>query len=204
MNAWEEKVRQKLIATSVNDADFNQLRKEWRFTGNYKDHGKAKASCELCGNTGLRHHYLIANKQTGEALWVGSQCILNFDESIYGEVKKVRRTKQKEFQKQIDGDLLDKIMPPIVALYDRLPRDRQRNLHWVVGKFRRRSGFSPADLTKVFNALEREEIKYPKESFPVIIRSKQDKIEMLGLRKNDLQSIWVCLTEEQRKNILKA
>ena len=92
MNAWQDKVHKKLLETSTIDADFEQLRTEWRFTGNYKDHGKNEATCELCGNHGLRHHYLIGNKQTGEALWVGSQCILNFDESIYGEVKKVRRS----------------------------------------------------------------------------------------------------------------
>ncbi|MBT3240181.1 MAG: hypothetical protein HON98_05650 [Chloroflexi bacterium] len=102
MNVWEEKVRSKLAKDLDVETSFDQIRQEWHFTGNYKEHGSPNATCELCGNKGLRHHYLIAHKQTGEALWVGSQCILNFDESIYGEVKKfVAQNKKKNKYKQM-------------------------------------------------------------------------------------------------------
>ena len=53
--------------------------RQWTHTGQFKDHGKPTAVCDLCGNTGLRYHFLVANRQTGEAIWVGSECVLNFD-----------------------------------------------------------------------------------------------------------------------------
>ena len=79
MNArWEEKVKRKLQAGGEAE-EFSRALRQWKHTGAFKDHGAAIAACELCGHSGLRYHYLIANQQTGEALWVGSQCILNFE-----------------------------------------------------------------------------------------------------------------------------
>ena len=41
---------------------------KWLHTGGFRDYGAPKAVCELCGHTGLRYHFLIANRVSGEVL----------------------------------------------------------------------------------------------------------------------------------------
>lgn len=194
---WEQKVRGKL-QPSDNTAEFSQTLQSWKHTGAFKDHGAPTASCELCGHTGLRYHYLIANQHTGEALWVGSQCVLNFEASQRARLSKRKRARRR---KQIDPALEEQLMAPLVALYDLLSPERRRRLHWVVGRFRERGGFSPDELLMVFKALQREGIPYQPELYPVTLRAKRDRIAVIAMGKADRAMIWPCLTEKQRERV---
>lgn len=79
MGGYSQRVRDSILPLSVADT-LPAAFAEWSFTENTVDHETPIETCELCGQQDLRYHFEIANPYTEAALWVGSHCILQFDE----------------------------------------------------------------------------------------------------------------------------
>jgi hypothetical protein len=203
-NNWTDKFSTQILAVSQEDQDTAQALQEWHFTGSVTDHGKPIARCGLCGHTGLRYHFLIANRQTGEALSVGSQCILNFDISVSqasGKLLSSRSEKQQELKHQLEAARITKLLLPLQQLYHQVGKADRRKVHWAVGKFQRRGAFSPKDLAWVFQAMRLLGISYPAKDYPLTFRSKQDRIEYAQLSLTARTMIKICLTVKQREKL---
>lgn len=171
----------------------------WRHTGQFRDHGAPTAICGLCGNTGLRYHFLVAHRETGEALWVGSQCVLNFDLGEDAAQRKVRQARQRvadEFA-EIDEAQLIEMLAQLQGIYQKANREEQRRIRWMVGKFQRRGGFSAGDLGWLFQAMLAAGIKLDPNLFPLILKTKQDKQEIGQLSLSALGWLSPALTAEQ-------
>lgn len=203
-NNWTKKFTTQILAVSQEDKNADQALREWRFTGSVTDHGKPLARCGLCGHTGLRYHFMIANRQTGEALWVGSQCILNFDISVRstaGIKLSGRKQIQQELKHQIETDRITKLLAPLHQLYQQVGKADRRKVHWAVGKFQRRGAFSPKDLAWLFQAMRLVGINYPAEDYPLTLRAKQDRLEYAQLPLTARSMIDSCLTPKQREKL---
>src|SRR5207342_1788394 len=72
---------------------------EWSFTDRMIDHGEPIETCQLCEHEELRYHFEIKNALTKETLWVGSQCILKFNLSVFEDG---RRLSSAEAKKKLD------------------------------------------------------------------------------------------------------
>lgn len=174
---------------------------QWTHTGQFRDYGTPKAVCQLCGNTRLRYHFLIAHKATGEALWVGSQCILNFD--LSAEVVQERKTRAKQQaadEKQYQQ--LVAVLREVQLVYTLLKEGDRRKIRWVVGKFQQRGDFSPADLAWLFQVMAICGCVPSFCLYPVTLRSKRDRSELLQMGISGLRLIFPCLSEDQRKKCL--
>lgn len=203
-NNWTKKFSTQILAVSHESTDVDQALREWRFTGFVTDHGKTVARCGLCSHTGLRHHFLIANGQTGEALWVGSQCILNFDISVRSTVGKKlsgRKQIQQELKHQVETAKVTKLLAPLQQLYQRVGKADRRKVHWAVGKFQRRGAFSPKDLAWLFQAMQLVGIDYSAQDYLLTLRSKQDRLEYGQLPLTARNMIEPCLTAKQRERL---
>jgi hypothetical protein len=192
-----EKIQQHILRRSQEDQQVDRAIREWRFTGSFKDHQAPNALCELCGNTGLRYHFQIVNQITGEALWVGSQCILNFDLSK----TRIRRAKKNHIQSELEAARFTRLIPPIQKLYEQVGKADRRKIHWAVGKFERRGGFSPKELAWLFQAMMLLQISFPAEEYPLTLRSKQDRQEYSLLPITTRNLIDKCLTVDQRRKL---
>jgi len=170
----------------------------WTHTGQYRDYGTPQAVCQLCGNTGLRYHFLIAHKETGEALWVGSQCVLNFDLSAeVVEQRKARAKRQASAEKQYQQ--LVAVLQEVQQVYALLKEGDRRKIRWIVGKFQQRGSFSPADLAWLFQVMAMCGCVPDFPLYSLALSTKQDRSEILQMGISGLRLIASCLTDEQRK-----
>ncbi len=94
---------------------------------------------------------------------------------------------------------MQQILAPLADLFDLFDVKRKRRLHWIVGKFRRRGGFAPAELVQVFNSFEQHGIDYQRELYPITLRSKNDRQGFMRLSNTDREIIWPCLSAAQKK-----
>ncbi len=200
--SWSERVQARLLAISILQDDFDAALSEWVHAGGFKDHGQPTATCDLCGHTKLRYHYLVANRETGEALWVGSQCIINFDVEVRDRLGRVvvrPGTRQRVLRDQVEDARIDQMLQPLVALYDCLTPEKRRNLHWMTGRALERNGFAPVELVRIFQRLTEKDIAFEIECFRVCLRAKQDRQGLRTLSQTELDLIWPCLSTAQRK-----
>jgi hypothetical protein len=198
---WTEKFSTALLASSQEDQDTSLALREWKFTGSLTDHGKPIAQCGLCGHSGLRYHFMIANQLSGEVLWVGSQCILHFDlqASKIGikPSSEIHKNKQ-ERKNQIDAARFTELLIPVQQLYFQVGKSDQRKIHWVVGKFQRRGGFSPKDLAWLFQAMMLVEINFQSKDYPLTLKTKQDQQELSQLSLTAREMIKPCLEKSKK------
>ena len=197
--SWEKRLASRFPDFEESGDSTEIFFSQWQFMHRFKDHGKPVAVCDLCGNTGLRYHYLVARADTGEALWVGSECILNFDVQPqqvqahkHGAIPRDGTLTEKQIQAKMLG-----IIQQLQEIYGRASRREKRRIRWIVEKFQRRGGFSPADLSWLFQAMAIYGIHAKLSLYPVILRTRQDIQEMKQLPVNVRRLIVPVLTEDQ-------
>jgi hypothetical protein len=198
------KIYNQILQVSQEKEEIDKAIREWRFSGEFKDHQKPSATCELCGNSGLRYHFRIVNRVTGELLWVGSQCILNFD--LSHPKANVERSlsssdKRKQIQAEIEGVLYTRLLQPIQQLYQRVGKSDRRRIHWAVGRFQRRGAFSPKDLAWLLQAMRLMAIPFPSEGYALSLRTRGDRQEFSQLSISARKLIEPYLSPEQMKKV---
>lgn len=177
---WTKKFNHRLLAASQENQDSAKALREWRFIGAITDHGKPNSTCGVCGNHGLRYHFRIVNQFTGETIWVGSQCVLNFENSpSAGSItpSALAKRAQNKLKHKIDAPEINNLILPLKQLYDLVGKSDRRKIHWAVGKFQRKGGFSPKDLAWLFQAMNILGVPYQAEDYPLSLKSKQDRLE---------------------------
>ena len=150
---------------------------------------------------GLRYHYLVAHRTTGEAIWVGSQCVLNFElgEEAQQHRLKSQRESQQAHHEQIHQDRVQSLIEQIQTAYQIAGESEKRKIRWIVGKFQRRAVFSPRDAAWLLQVLLVCGVKPDVENFPISLRRKSEKTELKGLSVTEKNLVSACLTDEQKQ-----
>ena len=196
LNAWEKRIQQR-HPEFENEVDETEFFNQWHFTGRFVDHGSNSAVCGLCGNSKLRYHFLIAHRETGEALWVGSQCVLNFGVSGRLVNQKQRSARQDEAPAASEENVLQ-LVNQLQNVYQLVTRSDQRKIRWLVGKFQQRGAFSPKDTAWLFQVMLICGVRPDFAAFPLTLRTKKDRAELAELSLTARRLIAPSLTEEQR------
>lgn len=194
--SWEQRLQQRFEGYQKEGTEFFR---QWAYTGNFRDHGKPLAVCEMCGNSRLRYHYLVAHRTTGEAIWVGSQCVLNFElgEDAQKHRQKIQRDARQAHHEQIHQDRVQSLIEQLQAAYQKAGQSEQRKIRWMVGKFQRRGAFPPRDAAWLLQVLLVCGVQPEVENFPISLRTKREKAELRGLSVTEKKLVSACLTEEQ-------
>jgi hypothetical protein len=198
---WRQRLADRYPEIQAGEEEFFA---QWRHTGQFRDHGKPVAACELCGNTRLRYHFLVAHRQTGEAIWVGSQCVLNFELSVGAVLSRQRRARQEVEEAanlEATRENLTQLLAQLQGIYHAASVQEQRHIRWMVGRFQRRGGFSPADMGWLFAAMLASGQSLDPSLFPMILRTKKDRQEIRGLSNSALAWIAPVLTKQQRQKL---
>ena len=82
MQTYPQRVRDNILPLSIGST-LPEAFEEWSFTDNTVDHEEPVETCQLCDQEELRYHFEIKNSLTHKCLWVGSQCILKFNLSVF-------------------------------------------------------------------------------------------------------------------------
>jgi hypothetical protein len=137
-------------------------------------------------------------------LWIGSQCILNFD--LSHPKARVDRSasseeKRKQIQAEIEAVLYTRLLQPIQQLYQQVGKADRRKIHWMVGKFQRRGAFSPKDLAWLLQAMRLMGIPFPTEGYPLTLRTRGDRQEFSRLPISARELVGPFLSPEQAKKV---
>ena len=197
-NSGEESSRSQRLPRDEGEWDDHGDYSQWMHTGQFRDYGTPQAVCQLCGNTGLRYHFLIAHQETGEALWVGSQCVLNFD--LSGQAVRERKVRaRQQVAAEEEYQRLVAVLREAQQVYVLLKEGDRRKIRWIVGKFQRRGKFSPADLGWFFQVMAMCGFVPSFALYSLALSSRKDHSEILQMGISGLRLIAPCLTEDQRK-----
>ena len=196
--SWEERLQQRFEGYQKEGTEFFR---QWAYTGSFRDYGQPSAVCEMCGTPGLRYHYLVAHRTTGEAIWVGSQCVLNFElgEETQKHRLKAQRDAQQALHEQIHQDRVQSLIEQLQAAYQKAGQSEQRKIRWMVGKYQRRGAFSPSDAAWLLQVMLVCGVQPEVENFPISLRTKREKAELRGLSVTEKKLVTACLTDEQKQ-----
>ena len=198
-SSWEKRIQQRFPEFHDTEADFF---KQWFFTGKFVDHGANNAVCGLCGNHKLRYHFLVAHRQTGEAIWVGSQCVLHFGVSGTLVGKKQRQARQEQALEANENSVLA-LIDQLQSIYQQVTQSDQRKIRWLVGKFQRQGAFSPSDIAWLFQVMLVVGVRPDFTLFPIALKTKKQKNELANLSLTARRLIAPSLTEAQQAECKK-
>ena len=173
----------------------------WKYTGQVRVSEDLDAACELCGYPRLRYRFLVAHHVTGEAMWVGSECLLNFDlpeAAVLARQRQARKEKADAARVEVDEASFGAMLARLHPIYQKANRSEQRRIRWVVGKCQQRGGFSPADLGWLYLASVAAGVRLEIDLFPIVLKSRLDRLEIRQLPIGALRWIAPGLTEAQR------
>lgn len=199
--AWEKRIQQRFPefeGTATEAEFFNQ----WAFTGKFVDYGSNSAECGLCGNHRLRYHFLVVHRETGEALWVGSQCVLSFGVSgrlVNQKQRTARQTQEPAASQKSVLQLIDQLQ----NIYHQVTRSDQRKIRWLVGKFQQSGAFSPKDAAWLFQVMLVCGVRPDFKIFPITLRTKKDRTELKALSLTLRRLLAPSLDEKQRAECVK-
>lgn len=199
---WENRIKRRFLEYQGEGTE-EDFFTQWTFTGKFVDHGRPSAACGLCGNQKLRYHFLVAHRETGEAMWVGSQCILNFgvsDKRISKRQRDARRADDAALRHE--SVLAEKsvlaIIDQLQNVYQQVTQSDQRKIRWLAGKFQQRGAFSPQDAAWIFQVMLVCGVRPEFELFPISLRTKKEKAELLALPLTTRRLVAASLTDGQK------
>lgn len=79
---WIDNVKQNIFPLSIEKYSLDIALEEWYFD-HMEDNIEADSTCQLCDHFPIRYKFLITNHVTKKQLYVGSECILRFEDENY-------------------------------------------------------------------------------------------------------------------------
>src|SRR6266511_1614525 len=76
---WAKRAAENLLPLSEERDELAVALKEWVYSGDMDDLESERSSCGLCEHPDIRFEFEIVNRQNGNALLVGSECIKKFE-----------------------------------------------------------------------------------------------------------------------------
>lgn len=79
---WIDNVKKNIFPLSIEKYSLHIALEEWYFD-HMEDNIEADSTCHLCDHFPIRYKFLITNHITKKQLYVGSECILRFEDENY-------------------------------------------------------------------------------------------------------------------------
>ncbi|MDP2714439.1 hypothetical protein [Rheinheimera sp.] len=200
-NPWMENSIKNLIPLSAAN-DFKEALKEWEFTGEVIDHQIADETCELCEHEELRYHFEIINYLKLNHLWVGSSCILRFQEIVVYDESGMQltdaRTRKRELDRALKDKQVDIALQPLRILW-KIDREYRKYIEMSVSHFKSKGAFTPQNLVVLCEKMHKNDIKYQPSMFPVYLRTRECKAYLRTLKDDQLNYVLQCMSSQQRE-----
>ena len=196
MQFYTQRVRDSILPLSVGDS-LPKAFEEWSVTENVVDHEKPEEMCELCGQESLRYHFEIRNSLNGNRLWIGSQCILKFDLSVFedGRVLSAADAKRK-IQRMLEGMQQEAC---IRALEKVATVENNEILANAIQFFRKRKYLTPRLGFVVLWRLTKNRIEHNPSFFKIDLKHDRYKVQLREMDESRVHILWPALSSSQRE-----
>lgn len=196
MRTYPQRVRDNILPLSVGST-LPEAFEEWSFTDNTVDHEEPIETCQLCDQEELRYHFEIKNAITHRCLWVGSQCILKFNLSVFEDG---RRLSPGDSKKKLDR-LMQKmrLQSCINALQKLAASEDNQILSNALAYYVKNKYLTPKFAFVVLWRLQEHQIDHSPSFLKINLAKIKYKDDLREMSESRVHVIWPALSSAQRK-----
>jgi hypothetical protein len=195
MSTYPQRIRDNILPLSIG-ATLPEAFEEWSFTEETVDHGHATETCELCEQEELRYHFRIQNQLTAHRLWVGSQCILRFDVSVF---EQGMRLSAADAKKKLSRLMQQMHLESCIKALERLTVSESNPiLSNALTYFRTNKSLTPKFAFVVLWRLQAHRIDHNPGFFKVSLQKDRHKADLATMDTSKVHLIWPALSSAQR------
>ncbi|QUG93103.1 hypothetical protein GR140_30520 (plasmid) [Pseudomonas putida] len=196
MNTFSRRVFDNIVPLSIAEK-LPEAFAEWSFTDQVRDHEAPTADCQLCDQEHVRYHYQIRNGFTGNTLWVGSQCILRFNLSVF---ESGRRLSPDQARKKLNN--LEQVMrfEACIRALERLAEAEDNDiLAKALAYYRKNQYLTPKFAFVVLWRLDRHQIDHSPSFFKINLKLARNQDALRAMPLTHVHMIWPALSSAQRE-----
>ena len=199
MSSYPQRVRDNILPLSVG-ATLPEAFEEWSFTDRTVDHEEPIETCELCEHEELRYHFEIKNVFTNKTLWVGSQCILKFNLSVF---EHGHRLSNQDAKKKLDRLMQQMRLEYCINALEKLAEKEDNDiLSNALIFYKKNKYLTPKFAFVVFWRLQSNKIDHSPSFFRINLRKDKYQQDLREMQLNRIHIIWPALSSAQRKKAI--
>lgn len=196
MKTYPQRVRDNILPLSVAGT-LPAAFEEWSFTDEVVDHEEPTETCELCEHEELRYHFQIRNAFTKKTLWVGSQCILKFNLSVFESGLRLSPMAAKKKLDQLTQQMrLESCLRSLRKLVD---AENNSILAHALEYYEKNKALTPKFAFIVFWRLQRNRIDHSPAFFKIELRRSKHREDLRNMPPDRVRLIWSALSASQKK-----
>lgn len=200
MQTYPQRVRDNILPLSIAGT-LPEAFKEWHFTEITIDHEKAEEECKLCNQEQIRYHFEIKNKFTQKTLWVGSQCILKFQVSVYENgVLLDSKESKKKLNKLTQKMRLESCFKALTRL---AKKENNPILSNALEYYTKNKYLTPKFAFVVLWKLDEFNIDHSPSFFKINLRRDNFKYDLQTMALHRVHRIWPALSSSQRQMAIR-
>ncbi|MFK1323993.1 hypothetical protein ACIUX8_00505 [Pseudomonas aeruginosa] len=195
MQSYPQRVRDNILPLSVGST-LPEAFEEWSFTERTHDHEEPIETCRLCDKEQLRYHFEIRNALTHKTLWVGSQCILKFNLSVFEDG---RRLSPADTKKKLDRLMQQmQLQSCIKALEELAKKEDNKILLSALGYYRKNKYLTPKFAFVVLWRLQTNKVDHSPSFFKINLQKNKYQQDLAKMPLSQVHVIWPALSTTQR------
>jgi len=195
MQTYPQRVRDNILPLSVGRT-LPEAFEEWSFTERTVDHEQPTETCELCDQEELRYHFEIQNALTHKCLWVGSQCILKFNLSVFEQGRKLSAADSK---KKLDRLMQQMRLESCIKSLQKLASSENNSiLENALAYYQKNKYLTPKYAFVVLWRLQAQRIDHSPSFFKVNLKKDKFKDDLRSMQLSHVHVIWPALSSTQR------
>lgn len=200
MATYPQRVRDNIFPLSIGST-LPEAFEEWSFTERTVDHEQPTANCELCNQEELRYHFEIKNALTHNCLWVGSQCILKFNLSVF---ERGQRLSPSEAKRKLDRLTKQMQLESCINALQRLVASETNPiLANALAYYRANKNLTPKYGFVVLWRLRQHRIDHHPSFFKINLKKDKYKTDLRGMELGRVHILWPALSTAQRRMALQ-
>ncbi|GLF16217.1 hypothetical protein ACM76R_30215 [Pseudomonas aeruginosa] len=200
MQSYPQRVRDNILPLSVGST-LPEAFEEWSFTERTVDHEQPTETCRLCDQEQLRYHFEIRNALTQKTLWVGSQCILKFNLSVF---ENGRRLSSADTKKKLDRLMQQmRLNSCIKALEELAKKEENKILRSALDYYRKNKYLTPKFAFVVLWRLQANQVDHSPTFFKINLKKTKYQQDLAKMSLSQVHVIWPALSSAQRIKALQ-
>ena len=196
MHTYPQRVRDNILPLSIGST-LPEAFEEWSFTDNTVDHEESIETCHLCDQEDLRYHFEIKNSLTHRCLWVGSQCILKFNLSVFEEGQRLTPADSKKKLDRLMQQM--RLQSCINALQKLAASERNEILTKALAYYTKNKYLTPKFAFVVLWRLQEHRIDHSPSFFKVNLAKEKYKSDLREMVESRVRILWPALSSSQRR-----
>lgn len=204
--SWKENSVKNLLPLSLEQASFSVALREWLYTGDTYDLEVPEELCELCEHPEIRYQFKIINRNNGNELLVGSECINKFGIIASDELgnllnSEASRRRVNRDRRQLISEARSRRQ--IATLVELSKLEQDFDINSFIGYVQDRKAFTASQLSLLFWRLSEHNILYNPRDFKIVMRRDREKAQLVSMQDFKLRKLWPAMSPTQRQWIEK-